>query len=200
MKRSSYWWNLHRWLLQKLSYQDYCMVAWDVEILTTSSRAVMIPTSHFHVNGYKPRFIFLLKEAILVINTSPEGHWSRRDPRWPIECSERSSVPCYNVNKAGLADYTKDHSVNGLSQWETTLQCNVVTHWLSTYSEWFLQGPMLQPMPRLLCVQWILDLVLPNLSKKNITVCLCFLSFLNIKRAQVVETLPCGRQWLVYST
>ena len=25
---------------------------------------------------------------------------------------------------------------SGLSQWETTLQCNVVSHWLSPYPEW----------------------------------------------------------------
>ena len=62
---------------------------------------------HFPISDDKPLFIFLQKEAILVINTSWEGHWSRRDPRWPIECSERSSVPCYNGNKAGLVDYTK---------------------------------------------------------------------------------------------
>ena len=31
-----------------------------------------------------------------------------------------------------------DHSGYGLSQWETTLQCNVVSHWLSPYPEWSL--------------------------------------------------------------
>ena len=30
------------------------------------------------------------------------------------------------------------HSVYGLSQWETTLHCNVVSHWLSPYKEWTL--------------------------------------------------------------
>ena len=30
------------------------------------------------------------------------------------------------------------HSGYGLSQWETTLQCNVVSHWLSPYAEWSL--------------------------------------------------------------
>ena len=28
------------------------------------------------------------------------------------------------------------HSGYGLSQWETTWQCNVVSHWLCPYSEW----------------------------------------------------------------
>ena len=28
-----------------------------------------------------------------------------------------------------------DHSENRLNQWETTLQCNVVSHWLSPYPE-----------------------------------------------------------------
>ena len=38
-----------------------------------------------------------------------------------------------------MADDT-DPSGYGLSQWETTLQCNVVSHWLSPYREWFLVG------------------------------------------------------------
>ena len=32
----------------------------------------------------------------------------------------------------------RDHSGYGLSQWETTLQCNVVYHWLSPCPEWSL--------------------------------------------------------------
>ena len=31
-----------------------------------------------------------------------------------------------------------DHSGYGCSQWRMTLQCNVVSHWLSPYSEWSL--------------------------------------------------------------
>ena len=31
--------------------------------------------------------------------------------------------------------YLRDHSGHGLSQWETTLHCNVVSHWLSQYPE-----------------------------------------------------------------
>ena len=33
----------------------------------------------------------------------------------------------------------RDHFVNAPSQWETTLQCNVASHWLGTYSKWSLQ-------------------------------------------------------------
>ena len=33
----------------------------------------------------------------------------------------------------------RDHSVCGSSQWVTTLQCNVVSHWLSPYTEWYLK-------------------------------------------------------------
>ena len=35
----------------------------------------------------------------------------------------------------------RDHSGYGLSQWETTLYCNVVSHWLSPYPEWSLGLP-----------------------------------------------------------
>ena len=30
----------------------------------------------------------------------------------------------------------RDHSRYGLSQWETTLHCNGVSHWLSPYKDW----------------------------------------------------------------
>ena len=32
----------------------------------------------------------------------------------------------------------REHSGYGFSQWETTLHCNVVYHWLNPYTEWFL--------------------------------------------------------------
>ena len=32
----------------------------------------------------------------------------------------------------------RDHFVYAPSQWETTLQCNVVSHWMGTYSKWSL--------------------------------------------------------------
>ena len=37
----------------------------------------------------------------------------------------------------------RDHFVYAFSQWETTLQCNIVSHWLGPYTEWSLiQGPL----------------------------------------------------------
>ena len=42
-------------------------------------------------------------------------------------------------DKAFLScDYHRDHTRYGLIQWETTLHCNVVSHWLSPYPEWSL--------------------------------------------------------------
>ena len=35
-------------------------------------------------------------------------------------------------------EYSRAHSGYGLSQWETMLHCNVVSHWLSPYPEWAL--------------------------------------------------------------
>ena len=32
----------------------------------------------------------------------------------------------------------RDHYVYAPNQWETTLQCNVVSHWLGAYTKWFL--------------------------------------------------------------
>ena len=36
--------------------------------------------------------------------------------------------------------YDRDHFVYAPSQWETTLQCNVVSHWLGAYTKWSLQN------------------------------------------------------------
>ena len=35
--------------------------------------------------------------------------------------------------------WTRDHSVYASSQWETALQCNAVSHWLGSYTEWSLR-------------------------------------------------------------
>ena len=35
----------------------------------------------------------------------------------------------------------RDHSGYGLSRWEATLHCNMVSHWLRPYPEWYL-GPL----------------------------------------------------------
>ena len=34
----------------------------------------------------------------------------------------------------------KDHFVNAPSQYETTLHCNIVPHWLGTFTRWSLLG------------------------------------------------------------
>ena len=47
--------------------------------------------------------------------------------------SQRVTVTYNAPQKTGIARY-------GLSQWETTLQCNVVSHRLSLYSEWSLEN------------------------------------------------------------
>ena len=33
-----------------------------------------------------------------------------------------------------VVNHSRDHFVYGLSQWETMLQCNIVSHWLSPYT------------------------------------------------------------------
>ena len=42
----------------------------------------------------------------------------------------RKVFPCHSVI---IADYMRDRFGYGLSQWETTLHCNVVSHWLSPF-------------------------------------------------------------------
>ena len=44
--------------------------------------------------------------------------------------------------EAGQDSIYNDHSRYGLSQWETTLHCNVVSHWLGPYPQWSLSTAM----------------------------------------------------------
>ena len=45
---------------------------------------------------------------------------------------------CYIVTSSliGCAHTQIDHSVNGHSQWETMLYCNILSHWLCPYTNW----------------------------------------------------------------
>ena len=44
---------------------------------------------------------------------------------------------------AALAHKSRDHPMYAPSQWETSLQCNNVSHWLGTYLDWFLKSIIL---------------------------------------------------------
>ena len=45
------------------------------------------------------------------------------------------STVCYNTC---ILHLDRDHFVYAPSQWETTLQCNVVSHWLGAFTKWAL--------------------------------------------------------------
>ena len=54
-----------------------------------------------------------------------------------INLSDFSSVICCH-RLVGWAHQYRDHFVYGPSQWETTLHCNVVSHWMGIYTKWSL--------------------------------------------------------------
>ena len=48
-------------------------------------------------------------------------------------------LECLRIGWSILSPFTyRDCSVYGLSQWDTTLQCNIASHWLNPYTEWCL--------------------------------------------------------------
>ena len=51
---------------------------------------------------------------------------------------------------------TRDYSVHAPSQWETTLHCNVVSHWLGAYTNWSL-------LTKVYCLSYDLKLSLSDL-------------------------------------
>ena len=48
-----------------------------------------------------------------------------------------------------------DHFVYASSQWETTLQCNVVSHWLGAYTKWSLSCAMRWMDPPHNVISWL---------------------------------------------
>ena len=79
------------------------------------------------------KYIFL-NEHIWIFHWSLLTHICVTRPQWinPLWASDtiwrrKSRWTCVQVMAC------KDHSGYGLSPWETTLQCNVVSHWLSPY-------------------------------------------------------------------
>ena len=62
--------------------------------------------------------------------------------------------------------FSRDLSVYGLSQWETTFHCNVVSHWLSAYTEWSLSSRPIENVLRCVCVinqHQLLTIMLENI-------------------------------------
>ena len=64
--------------------------------------------------------------------------------KWWLDWQQRWIIPCkhwpivHNVSKHSLCPTNWDDCVYAPSQWETTLQCNVVSHWLGAYKKWSL--------------------------------------------------------------
>ena len=48
--------------------------------------------------------------------------------------------------------YCRVHFVYAPSQWETTLHCNVVSHWLGAYTKWSLRYHQIFPIQRTNCM------------------------------------------------
>ena len=60
-------------------------------------------------------------------------------------CNNHSFILYLFVVDIGLL--SRDHFVNVPSQWETMLQCNIVSHWLGAYTKSSLLSPQFTPPP-----------------------------------------------------
>ena len=69
---------------------------------------------------------------------SDNSPWSGRQPRDKSMYNRRQCEGLLRHEKCVSRYSTRDHSGYGFSQWETTLQCNVVSHCLNPYPEWSL--------------------------------------------------------------
>ena len=74
--------------------------------------------------------------SVKITNLKSQPHLSEANElNWPISKFkwQMSEITC-----GPLGSVSKDHFVYAPSQWETTLQCNVVSHWLDTFIKWSL--------------------------------------------------------------
>ena len=103
----------------------------DVTVMRTSS---MI--SQHHLNTKSTLAHLIITHPFW--KSPRHGHrpWtpSRRDDDIPVAPS-----PDLSRSLGGTWKWSRDHFVNVLSQWETTLHCNVVSHWLGAYTKWSLR-------------------------------------------------------------
>ena len=78
-----------------------------------------------------------------VMQTSLPCPWCHDVIMWKIDFSiwflHQASLSRYQQKVIQSLPYIfRDHIVYAPSQWETTLQCNVVSHWLGAYAKWSL--------------------------------------------------------------
>ena len=102
----------------------YLLVDWSLHQLKMLISISNIPT--FHTNQNVAGLILcnkikLFKFLHVIINVS--FHKLRARLRW-LHCASNG----------------RDHFVNVPSQWETMLQCNVISHWHRTFTKWSLNG------------------------------------------------------------
>ena len=57
---------------------------------------------------------------------------------WAMGCILRAQILSYVSPHSFITILYRDHFVYGLSQWETTLQCDVISHWLCPHHVWSL--------------------------------------------------------------
>ena len=55
-------------------------------------------------------------------------------------CHDANFVVIIGIAGCCYEHSPRDHFVNAPSQWETTLHCNVVSHWLGAFTKWSLQS------------------------------------------------------------
>ena len=84
--------------------------------------------------------------------------WRDDSPQWRTIVSVSKNIfNVHNNESATIPLLFRGYCGYGLSQWETTLHCNVVSHWLSPNPEWFLLFVGLTCAIVLQYIQYIID-------------------------------------------
>ena len=87
--------------------------------------------------------------------TSHRGRWANN--HWILQALQKNLyvLTRYNTNhkdvlvnqhQISFMHILRERFVYAPSQWETTLQCNVVSHWLGAYTEWSLYANLHPPL------------------------------------------------------
>ena len=98
---------------------------------------------------------------------APCIHMSKKIETYVKSCLYNTTMRSWYIAVVALHS-TRDHSEYGLSQWETTLPCNVVSRWLS-------------PCPKDPWVRTTQNNTIPDIARLNITRYTCSITVTKVK-------------------
>ena len=125
-------------------YQSWHLPVWSILDKTSICRNHFVYASRLSLAGRVHKMIPESGWAKMIPESGwakmiPESGWALLSDWLNVALQLLTSKRLLNIMvKAECPKLCRDHLVYGPGQWEATLQCNVVSNWLGTYTKWSL--------------------------------------------------------------